>query len=113
MDKEISRIFLRFVVLKIIREQPIHGYDIIKKMAERSEGRWTPSAGSIYPILEQYEKSGCIRSEVADRKKVYSITPQGERALERMTEKKIKLIEEMTQVVREATGETGENELGR
>ncbi len=92
MDNEFRRIFLKFIVLKIIRDSPTHGYDIIKKIEQRSDGRWTPSAGSIYPILEDLEKNGIILSEEIERKKVYAITPRGELAFDRMAEKKRQLL---------------------
>jgi DNA-binding PadR family transcriptional regulator len=113
MDNEFRRIFLKFIVLKIIRESPTHGYDIIKRIEQRSAGRWTPSAGSIYPILESLETNGFIRSEEIERKKVYAITPRGETAFDRMAEKKRQLLMEMTQVISDVTGETGENEQRR
>lgn len=97
-------------MLRIISNRPTHGYDIIKTIEARWSGRWTPSAGSIYPILEDLEKNGIIRSEEIERKKVYSITPRGEIALKHMTEKKRQLLEEMMQVIDMATGESGENE---
>ncbi|MGA9141683.1 MAG: PadR family transcriptional regulator [Methanocella sp.] len=110
MDNEFRRIFLKFIVLKIISQKPTHGYEIIKTIGQRSEGRWTPSAGSIYPILEGLEMNGIIRSEEIERKKVYSITAKGETALKSMTEKKRQLLQEMMQVVEVATGEPGGQE---
>jgi DNA-binding PadR family transcriptional regulator len=107
MNNEVRRIFLKLIVLKIIKDRPTHGYDIIKTIEARSEGRWTPSAGSIYPILEGLETNGIIRSEEVERKKVYAITPKGEIALERMLGKKRELLEEMTRVIDTATGEGG------
>jgi DNA-binding PadR family transcriptional regulator len=76
MDIEIRRAFLKYIVLKIIKDKPTHGYEIIKTIELRSNGRWTPSTGSIYPILEGLESSGCILSEEIERRKVYSITPE-------------------------------------
>jgi DNA-binding PadR family transcriptional regulator len=113
MGNEFRRIFLKYIVLKIIRDRPTHGYDIIKTVEQRSNGRWTPSAGSIYPILEDLEKNGIIRSEDIERKKVYAITPKGEIAFDRMTEKKRQLLLEMIQVIDDVTGEAGENEQRR
>lgn len=113
MDNEFRRIFLKFIVLKIISQKPTHGYEIIKTIEARSSGRWTPSAGSIYPILEGLEKNGIIRSEEIERKKVYAITPRGEIALGLMAEKKRQLLREMMQVVEVATGEPGEQEERR
>jgi DNA-binding PadR family transcriptional regulator len=107
MDNEFRRIFLKFIVLKIISQKPTHGYEIIKTIEQRSDGRWTPSAGSIYPILEGLERNGIIQSEEIERKKVYAITPKGEIAFERMAEKKRQLLQEMMQVVEVATGEPG------
>jgi DNA-binding PadR family transcriptional regulator len=99
MCTEIRRAFLKYVVLKIIKEKPTHGYDIIKKVELRSNGRWTPSAGSIYPILEKLESKGFIRSEGIERRKVYTITPKGVAGLDRMTQEKLELLNEMSRIV--------------
>ena len=63
MCTEIRRVFLKYIVLKIIKDRPTHGYDIIKTVRLRSKGRWTPSTGSIYPILESLESNGLIQSK--------------------------------------------------
>lgn len=103
MDREIRRIFLKYIVLKIINDKPTHGYDIIKTIEFRSNGRWIPSAGSIYPILESLESSGLIKSEEIERRKVYTITPKGVIALDRMTQKKIELLNEMARIINSVT----------
>lgn len=87
MDNEVKRIFLRFLVLKIIGDKPTHGYDIIQAIERKSNGRWTPSSGSIYPALEMLESRGWITSEEIDRRKVYTITPDGQVALDQMIRK--------------------------
>jgi DNA-binding PadR family transcriptional regulator len=103
MDREVRRIFLKYIVLKIINDKPTHGYDIIKTVELRSNGRWIPSAGSIYPILESLESSGFIQSEEIERKKVYAITPKGVDALDRMTQKKVELLNEMARIINSVT----------
>jgi DNA-binding PadR family transcriptional regulator len=103
MDREVRRIFLKYIVLKIINDKPTHGYDIIKTVELRSNGRWIPSAGSIYPILESLESSGFIHSEEIERKKVYAITPKGVDALDRMTQKKVELLNEMARIINSVT----------
>jgi DNA-binding PadR family transcriptional regulator len=108
MDKEIRRAFLKYIVLKIIMDKPTHGYEIIKTVKLRTNGRWTPSAGSIYPILESLESNGCIRNEEIERRKVYSITPRGVEALDRMTQKKIELLNEMSRIINSVTNGTGD-----
>lgn len=98
MCTEIRRAFLKYIVLKIIKDKPTHGYDIIKTVELRSNGRWTPSAGSIYPILEKLESKGFIQSEGVERRKVYTITPKGIAGLDRMTQEKLELLNEMTRI---------------
>lgn len=103
MDIEVRRAFLKYIVLKIINEKPTHGYEIIKTVELRSNGRWTPSSGSIYPILESLESNGFIQSEEIERKKVYAITPRGVEALDRMTQKKMELLNEMSRIINSVT----------
>ncbi len=112
MDREIRRIFLKYIVLKIINDKPTHGYDIIKTVELRSNGRWTPSPGSIYPILESLESSGFIQSEEIERKKVYAITPKGMTALDRMTQKKVELLNEMAQIINSVTEGNDNSNVG-
>lgn len=99
MCTEVRRAFLKYIVLKIIKEKPTHGYDIIKTVELRSNGRWTPSAGSIYPILEKLESKGFIQSEEVERRKVYKITSKGVAGLDRMTQEKLELLNEMSRIV--------------
>ena len=99
MYKEIKRSFLKYIVLKIIKDKPIHGYEIIKTVEFLSKGQWTPSAGSIYPILESLESKGFIQSEEIERRKVYSITLEGKAALDRMTQEKLELLKEMSRLI--------------
>ena len=97
--KGIKRSFLRYIMLKIIKDKPIHGYEIIKTVELLSKGHWTPSAGSIYPILESLESKGFVQSEETDRRKVYSITPAGMEALDHMTNEKLELLKEMSRLI--------------
>lgn len=97
--KEIKRTFLKFIVLKIIKDKPTHGYGIIKMVELLSKEQWTPSAGSIYPILESLESRGFIQSEEIDRRKVYSITSEGISALDHMTQEKLELLKEMARLI--------------
>ena len=69
-------------LLTIVAEQPMHGYDLIRELEERSGGAWHPSPGSIYPTLQMLEEQGLLTSEDADGKRVYSITDDGRAHLE-------------------------------
>ncbi len=96
MDKEMRRIILKAMVLKIIGEKPTHGYDIIKEVERRTNGRWAPSPGSVYPALDDLEAKGWITCEEAERRKLYTITPKGKEALGRFKAKWMEYIREMT-----------------
>jgi DNA-binding PadR family transcriptional regulator len=56
----------------------MHGYEMIKEIEERSEGAWTPSAGSIYPTLQMLEDEGLIRGEDSDGKRRFALTETGQ-----------------------------------
>ena len=73
---------MRLVILRLIREKPRHGYEIIKALEERMHGCYTPSAGSVYPTLQMLEDQGYARIVEEEGKKVYHITPEGERFLD-------------------------------
>lgn len=66
------------------REGPLHGYGLSERIAERTEGAWRPGAGSVYPSLRKLVESGLARSKATERRRVYSITPQGRALLRRM-----------------------------
>lgn len=73
---------MKYVILRLIKEKPRHGYEIIKALEERMHGCYTPSAGTVYPTLQLLEDQGYVRIEESGGKKVYHITPEGERFLD-------------------------------
>jgi DNA-binding PadR family transcriptional regulator len=73
---------MRLVILRLVREKPRHGYEIIKALEERMHGCYTPSAGSVYPTLQLLEDQGYVRIVEEGGKKIYHITPEGERLLD-------------------------------
>ncbi|HEY2479364.1 MAG TPA: PadR family transcriptional regulator [Solirubrobacterales bacterium] len=68
---------VRAAVLALLAERSMHGYEMIKEIEERSEGAWTPSAGSIYPTLQMLEDEGLIRGEESDGKRRFGLTEAG------------------------------------
>jgi DNA-binding PadR family transcriptional regulator len=74
---------MRLVILRLIKEKPSHGYEVIKALEERMGGCYTPSAGTVYPTLQLLEDQGYVRIVEEGGKKVYHITPEGEQYLER------------------------------
>ncbi len=76
---------MRVAILRLLAEQPMHGYQIIQELAARSEGAWNPSAGSVYPTLQLLADEGLIASEETAGKKVFSLTDEGTAAVAEMT----------------------------
>ena len=72
---------LKYVILDLVKDQPRHGYDIIRALEERMRGRYRPSPGSVYPTLQMLEDLGYVTSSQQEGKKVYSITDEGRRYL--------------------------------
>ena len=70
---------IRAAILALLAEEPMHGYQIIREIGERSEGAWTPSPGSVYPTLQQLTDEELVRSSETDGKRVYELTEEGRR----------------------------------
>jgi DNA-binding PadR family transcriptional regulator len=64
-------------VMALLKEQDMHGYQMIQEIAERSGGAWNPSPGSIYPALQLLEEQGMIVSADTGGKRVFSLTEIG------------------------------------
>jgi DNA-binding PadR family transcriptional regulator len=74
---------IRAAILALLTEEPKHGYQIIREISERSEGRWEPSPGSVYPTLQQLTDEGLLRSSETDGRRVYELTDAGREAAEK------------------------------
>jgi DNA-binding PadR family transcriptional regulator len=61
----------------MLAEQPMHGYELITALEERSGGRWKPSPGSIYPALRRLEFRELISSTETDGKRRFELTDAG------------------------------------
>ena len=61
------------------RGSPWNGYQLIQEIGERTQGVWRPSAGSVYPALQQLEDEGLITAAAAgeDRRRNYTLTDEG------------------------------------
>jgi DNA-binding PadR family transcriptional regulator len=74
---------LELAVLGLLKERPMHGYQLSRELSDSLGGLWRVSYGSLYPTLRRLERDGAIASEPGDqrgarRKKVFRITPKGE-----------------------------------
>jgi DNA-binding PadR family transcriptional regulator len=103
--KEAQKGFIRIGVLILLNKKPSHGYEIMKEINNRSKGFWKPTAGGVYPILRDLEKSGYIKGEWQTQKnrklKVYKITESGELILRRAILKQAEISDNIGNLFRE------------
>ena len=72
---------VRAALLALLIERPMHGYEIIQELSERTMGMWQPSPGSVYPTLQLLEDEGLITGEEADGKRRFTLTDAGREAV--------------------------------
>ena len=70
---------VRAAVLLLVAEQPMHGYQLMQAIADRSGGRWTPSPGAIYPTISQLEDEGLVTVTAEAGRKLVTLTEAGRR----------------------------------
>ncbi len=69
---------IRAAILALLAEEPMHGYQIIQELAERTGGVWRPSPGSVYPTLQQLADEELVRETTPEPgKRVYELTDAG------------------------------------
>jgi DNA-binding PadR family transcriptional regulator len=67
----------RAAVLALLTERPMHGYEMISELEQRTGGVWRPSPGSIYPTLQLLEDEGLITSEESGGRRRFTLTDAG------------------------------------
>ena len=74
---------VRAAILKLLVERPMHGYEMIQEIAERSQDLWKPSPGSVYPTLQLLVDEDLIVGTESDgSKKLFELTEAGRAAAE-------------------------------
>jgi DNA-binding PadR family transcriptional regulator len=72
---------VRAGILALLAEAPMHGYQIMRELADRSGGVWRPSPGSIYPTLQQLQDEGLVRGEEEEGgRRLFHLTDSGREA---------------------------------
>src|SRR5699024_4358104 len=69
---------VRLAVLSLLADQPQHGYQIIQQIADRSQGSWVPSPGSVYPVIAQLADEGLVYTEKTDGRTIAHLTAEGQ-----------------------------------
>ena len=84
---------LRLVLLKLVAEQPRHGYDLIRAIEELTGGRYAPSPGVVYPTLTLLEEMGLIDHAPGEgARKPFQITDSGREHLNENAEEAEELV---------------------
>ena len=72
---------VRAAILALLAEKPMHGYEMIQELDERTGGAWKPSPGSVYPTLTMLEEEGLVTAVEADGKRRFTLTEAGTEAV--------------------------------
>lgn len=73
---------VRNAILLLLAEQPMHGYQLMEAIAERSDGRWRPSPGAVYPTLNLLEDEGVITLTQSAGRRMAELTEAGRTLVE-------------------------------
>lgn len=95
---------VKFIILRLLKEKPMHGYEVMKALEEKMGGTYSPSPGTVYPTLQLLEDEGFVRVEEVDGKKVYHITPEGDAYLTENRDLIDEIIERIKETVRDVAG---------
>jgi DNA-binding PadR family transcriptional regulator len=90
---------LRLVLLKLIADEPRHGYDLIRAIEEMTGGEYAPSPGVVYPTLTLLQDMGLIdEAEGEGSRKPFQVTDSGRSYLDERSEEADELIERLKEL---------------
>jgi DNA-binding PadR family transcriptional regulator len=87
--------FIRYYILRLLDEKPMSGSEIIQHVEEKSQGRWRPSPGSVYPLLSWLQEKNYIKEVEAKEPgiKRYILTDEGKKFLQEHENRRAKMEE--------------------
>src|SRR6202034_3821820 len=100
---------LRLYLLRLLDEEPRHGYEVIRLLRDRFMGVYSPSPGTIYPRLARLEEEGLVTHDEVDGRKVYRITDAGRQELDERGDELAELEQELSDSVRDVVREVKED----
>ena len=96
---------LKYVILEMLAERPMHGYEVMNALEARTRGCYRPSPGSVYPTLQWLEDEGLVRIEEQEGKKVYHVTDAGRAFLKEHRSTVDEIFDRVTDAIRRAVRE--------
>ena len=100
---------LRLYLLRLLDEEPRHGYEVIRLLRDRFMGVYSPSPGTIYPRLARLEEEGLVTHDEVEGRKVYRITDAGREELRSRSDELDELEEELSASVSDIVREVRED----
>ena len=73
---------IRTAIVLLLTDQPMHGYQIMQAMSDRTGGAWQPSPGAIYPTIAQLEDEGLVTTKEEGGRRLVTLTDEGRTYLE-------------------------------
>jgi PadR family transcriptional regulator, regulatory protein PadR len=74
----------KFFILRVLHDRPMHGYDIARTVERTTNGCCSPTEGTIYPVLREFEEGGYVTAEAevvsGRQRKTYTLTGKGREA---------------------------------
>jgi DNA-binding PadR family transcriptional regulator len=68
---------VRTAILLVLADEPMHGYQIMQAMSDRTGGAWRPSPGAVYPTIAQLEDEGLVTTQEEGGRRLVTLTPEG------------------------------------
>jgi PadR family transcriptional regulator PadR len=86
-SSELVRSSTDLVILALLRDRPMYGYEILMTLSERGNGEFQLKQGTLYPVLYRLEREGWIRAKwetppKGKKRKVYCLTAEGKKELD-------------------------------
>ena len=86
IDSQIKRGSAELAILLLLGDQPLHGYEIAKRIERKTQGVLRFTVASLYPLLYRLEKRGWVKANWETipngrRRRYYRLTPTGKKAL--------------------------------
>ena len=68
---------VRTAILLVLADEPMHGYQIMQAMSDRTGGAWRPSPGAVYPTIAQLEDEGLVTTQEEGGRRLVTLTSEG------------------------------------
>src|SRR2546421_4745406 len=107
---------MKYVILKLLRDKPRHGYEVMKELEDQLRGCYSPSPGTVYPTLQWLEDEGLVVGKDVEGKKGYEITDTGRRFLDEHKDIVEDIFDRVTETVERTVGGSmaeGKRSLGQ